>query len=73
MLRCHEAIWDAQPKGPDWKRSPAPSPALEGGIGLSLEAAAGPSSDVALGRVAAPRAGMLLPYVSGCGSYGERT
>lgn len=70
MLRYHEGIWDAQPKGQDWKKSPAPSPALEGGIRLSLEAAAGPSSDVALGRIAAPEAAMLLQYLSD--SRGER-
>ena len=72
MLRCHAATWDAQPRGPHWERSPAPSPASEGGIGLSLEAAAGPTSDAAFGRNAAPRAGMLLQYTSDCGSSGER-
>lgn len=43
--------WGAQPKGQDWKRSPALGPALEGGIWLSLEAATGPSSNVALGEL----------------------
>lgn len=47
------------------------SPALEGGIRLSLAAAADPSADVALGRIAAPRAGMLS-HTSDCGSYGGR-
>lgn len=39
---------------------------------LWREAAAVPSSDVALGRIAAPRTGMLLWYTSDCGCYGER-
>lgn len=72
MLRRCAATRDAQPRGPHWERSPAPSPALGGGIGLSLEAVAGPNSDVVFGRNSAPRAGMLLQYTSGCGSSGER-
>lgn len=65
---CSDAM---KQSGTGWKRSPAVSPALEGGIRLSLAAAADPSADVALGRIAAPRAGMLS-HTSDCGSYGER-
>lgn len=57
MLTHHAASRDAQPRGSHWERRPATSPALEEGIGLSLEAA-----DVAFGRIAAPRAETLLKY-----------
>lgn len=72
MLRHCAAIWDVQPRGSHWDWSPALSPALEEGIGISLEAAAGRTSDGAFGRNAAPRAGMLCQYMSDCGSSGER-
>lgn len=72
MLGHHAATRDAQPRRPQWERSPAPSPALEGGIGLSLEPAAGPTSGVVFGRNAAPRAGMLLQYTSDWFFWGKK-
>lgn len=58
--------------GDDARRgAQAPSPALEGGIGLSIEATTIPASDAGFGRNAAQKSRMLLQDTWDCGSSGE--
>lgn len=58
--------------GDDARRgAQAPSPALEGGIGLSIEATTGPASHAGFGRNVTLKARMLLQDTWDCGSSGE--